>query len=228
MTQIQKILKRANNQGKANLSEYESKQVLADYGLPIVPEMLVKDWETVKDAVDQFGYPLVLKACSPEIIHKTEKKLIELDIREEEELKKAFKRIKEKIEAAGGDVLLQKMIKGERELVIGMLRDSQFGPCVMFGLGGIFTEILYDVTFRVAPVELKDVLEMFREIRGYKILDAVRGLETVNKEKLAECVIALGKIGLENPNIKEVDVNPIVVDKGQPVVVDALINLSNK
>jgi len=122
-------------------------------------------------------------------------------------------------------VLVQEMVKGQRELVIGLTRDPQFGPCVMFGLGGIFTEILKDISFRVAPLEKRDALEMMREIKGQKILEAVRGMPAADLDMLAELLINVGRIGLENEQIKEIDINPVIISGSKPVAVDALIIL---
>jgi len=122
-------------------------------------------------------------------------------------------------------VLVQEMVKGQRELVIGLTRDAQFGPCVMFGLGGIFTEILKDISFRVAPLEKRDALEMMQEIKGHKILGAVRGMEAADLDQLCEILIRVGQIGLDHEEIKEVDINPVILAKGKPVAVDALIVL---
>jgi acetyl-CoA synthetase (ADP-forming) len=120
-------------------------------------------------------------------------------------------------------VLVQEMLPGERELVIGLIRDPQFGPCVMFGLGGIYTEILKDVTFRVAPLEPRDAREMMDEIKSAKILGPFRGKEPVDRDVLEQALIAMGKIGLEHDEIKEIDVNPLIIHKGKPVAVDALV-----
>jgi acetyl-CoA synthetase (ADP-forming) len=117
------------------------------------------------------------------------------------------------------------MISGKRELMAGLTRDPQFGPCVLFGLGGIFTEILEDVTFRVAPLERRDALEMLQEIRAHKILTAFRGLEPVDRDALADILIRIGQIGLEEAKIKEIDVNPLIISHGKPVAVDALVVL---
>ncbi len=106
-----------------------------------------------------------------------------------------------------------------------MIRDPQFGPCVMFGLGGIFTEILRDVSFRVAPIEKRDALEMMKEIKAHKILDAIRGLDPVDLDVLSKALISLGQIGMENERVKEIDINPMIVRNGQPVAVDALVVL---
>ena len=110
----------------------------------------------------------------------------------------------------------------------GLTRDPQFGPCVMFGLGGIFTEVLRDAAFRVAPLEKRDALEMMQEIKAHKILEAVRGMAPVDKDMLAEILIAVGQIGVENEMIKEIDINPVIITDGKPVAVDALVVLEGK
>ena len=129
------------------------------------------------------------------------------------------------MEGSEGAVLVQEMVKGVRELVVGLTRDPQFGPCVMFGLGGIFTEILGDVSFRVAPLTRNDALEMMQEIRAHKILDAVRGMEAVDRDRLADMLINVGRIGLDNENVKEIDINPVVISGKKPMAVDALVVL---
>jgi len=220
-----KLIDEALSEGRSQLSEYESKQVLAAYGLPVTGECLVNTPEALIPAAEKIGYPLVLKACSADIAHKTEKGLIRVDVRNEEEAKTAFNEIVQRMNSDRGAVLVQQLIKGQRELVIGLTRDPQFGPCVMFGLGGIFTEILEDTVFRVAPLEKFDAMDMMREIKSRKILDAVRGLEAVDRELLAEMLITVGRIGIENENIKEIDINPVIISKGKPVAVDALVVL---
>ena len=120
---------------------------------------------------------------------------------------------------------MQEMIKGSRELVVGLTRDAQFGPCVMFGLGGIFTEMLEDISFRVAPLKKQDALEMMREIRAHKILGAIRGMTAADLEMLAEILIRVGQIGMENEAIKEIDINPVILSRGKPIAVDALVVL---
>jgi len=127
------------------------------------------------------------------------------------------------MKGAGNAVLVQEMIRCKRELAMGLTRDPQFGPCVMFGLGGIFTEILKDVSFRVAPLAKQDALAMMQEIRGRKILGAIRGMAAVDLDLLAEILATIGRIGLENDRIKEIDVNPLMISNGKPVAVDALV-----
>jgi acetyl-CoA synthetase (ADP-forming) len=220
-----KLIDDALKEGRSRLSEYESKLVLASYGLPVTDEQLAKTPEELIKAAAKIGYPLVIKASSADIAHKTEKGLIRVDVRNNEEAKTAFNEIVESMNGAGKAVLVQQMIRGQRELVIGLTRDPQFGPCVMFGLGGIFTEILEDTVFRVAPLEKFDALDMMQEIKAHKILDAVRGLEAVDRELLAEMLITVGRIGIENENIKEIDINPVIISHGKPVAVDALVIL---
>ena len=220
-----KIVDEAIKRGRTALSEYESKQLLAQYGIPVTQESLVGNRQGLLEMIEEFGYPIVLKGCSPDIAHKTEKCLIHVDIRNEDEALAAFKKIVAGMNGTENPVLVQEMVKGKRELVAGLTRDPQFGPCVMFGIGGIFTEILKDITFRVAPLEKYDALEMMQEIRGRKILDAIRGMETVDLDMLADILINIGKIGMENEKIKEIDINPLIILKGKPVAVDALVVL---
>ena len=220
-----KIIDTALNEGRSTLSEYESKQVLASYGIPVTPEELVINPEDLSQAIHKIGYPLVMKGCAAEIAHKTERGLIRLDVRNEDEAQTAFKEITAAMDGAEKAVLVQQMIKGQRELVVGLTRDPQFGPCVMFGLGGIFTEILEDTSFRVAPIEKRDALEMMKEIKAHKILEAIRGMEPVDKDMLADILIEIGRLGIENEAVKEIDINPLIISRGKPVAVDALVVL---
>jgi len=219
------ILDKARKEGRETLSEYESKIVLASYDIPVTREIMIQKSDDVISATHEIGYPVVMKGCSPEITHKTEKGLIHTDIRDDREALDAFNTIMAGMNGSHGSILVQEMIKGKRELVIGLIRDPQFGPCVMFGLGGIFTEILKDVSFRLAPLEKRDTLEMMDEIKAHKILDAVRGMDPVDKELLSEMLINVGKIGVENDAIKEIDINPVIISGSRPVAVDALIVL---
>ena len=218
---IQKVL----GEGRHVLSEYESKLLLAQYGIPVTREIVVEDETDLISAARDIGYPLVLKGCSSEISHKTETNIIQLDIRTDEEATTAFRQIKANMNGRPGGVLVQEMIRGQRELMAGLTRDPQFGPCVMFGLGGIFTEILKDVSFRLAPLKHVDALDMMQEIKGRKILEAVRGMEPVDADMLAQVLIKLGDIGVENDPIKEIDINPLIIRGGKPVAVDALVVL---
>ncbi len=225
MTVAREILEEALKRNQRALSEFDSKQLLSVYGIPVARGAITRDWNEIREAASSIGYPVVLKFCSPEITHKTEKRLIEIEIRDEKGLHEAYQRISKEVKDADKGFLVEEMIKGSRELVIGMTRDSQFGPCVMFGLGGIFTEVLNDVCFRVAPIEKRDALEMMQEIKANKILQPIRGMEAVDLDELSQSIISLGKIGLENESVEQIDVNPLIIKKGKPIAADALVIL---
>ncbi len=220
-----KIIENALRENRRSLSEYEAKLVLSFYNFPVVREILVEHREEMQKAAQQIGYPLVVKGCSHEVAHKTEEGLIRTDIRNDIEALEAFDEISKKLKGYQGAVLLQEMVQGRRELVMGLTRDYQFGPCVMFGLGGIFTEVLKDVSFRRAPLKESDAMEMMREIKGNKIIDALRGMEAADMKTLAGMLIEIGRIGLEYDRVREIDINPVIIHQSKPVVVDALIIL---
>lgn len=222
-----KIIEDALKRGAKALSENESKQLLAEYGIPVTQEKTAKTEEEAVRAAAEIGYPVVLKGSGEELTHKTELNLIELDIRDEKDLREGFNRLISNSKAKVEEVLVQQMVKGDRELVVGLTRDPQFGPCVMFGLGGIFTEILKDTAFRIAPLSRWDATDIMEDIRGKKILEAFRGKPPVDKELLADILIAVGNIGMENDQVSEIDINPLKLVDGKPIAVDALVVLEN-
>jgi acyl-CoA synthetase (NDP forming) len=225
MKSVETMITEALAAGQTSLSEYDSKRILVEYGIPTTEEFLIDEFTAAEQAAEQIGYPVVLKVCAAAARHKTEQKLIELGIGNALELKKAYDRLAPKARDLGGAILVQEMVRGPRELVAGLNRDAQFGPCVMFGLGGIFTEALGDVVFRVAPLNREDAREMTTEIKGAKILTGIRGLEPVQIDELSHCLQQLGQIALDHPAVREIDINPLIVRKGHPVAVDALIVL---
>jgi succinyl-CoA synthetase beta subunit len=219
------IIEAARARGERALSEHESKQVLADYGIPVTREVLIADRSEVLRAAAGVGYPLVMKACSADLPHKTEKGLIRLDLRDDEEALRAFDEIAAGMEDLPGGVLLAEMVPGRRELAAGLVRDADFGPCVMFGLGGIFTEVLDDVAFRKAPLNEADALALLQDIRGRRILEATRGMPAADRGELARLLIALSRIGLDHEAVEEMDLNPVILAGSRPIVADALIVL---
>ena len=223
--QALKIIETVQKEGRKTLSEYEAKQVLAAYDIPVTREILVDDRSALADALGEIGYPLVMKGCAAEIAHKTEKNLVRVDVRSETEAGVAFDEIVAGMNGSGGGVLVQEMISGRRELVIGLTRDPQFGACVMFGLGGIFTEVLKDISFRKAPFDRQDAIEMMNDIKGRKILDAVRGMPAADTDALAAMLISIGQLSLDIEAIAEIDLNPVILAGAKPVAVDALIVL---
>jgi acetyl-CoA synthetase (ADP-forming) len=214
--------------GQTALSEYQSKQLLSKYGIPVTKETLASDKDAALDAAKKLGFPVVLKACSPALTHKTERNLIALKLRDEQEVAQAYDDIMGRLDGEEIDgMLVQEMASGARELVVGLIRDEQFGPCAMLGLGGIFVEILKQVTFRIAPLEKRDALDMMDELPGKKIFDAFRGEDPVDRDALADILVAVGNIGLEHDAVKEIDINPLIICGSKPVAVDALIILGD-
>ncbi|MBP7737919.1 MAG: acetate--CoA ligase family protein [Spirochaetes bacterium] len=219
------IIKEAMRRGDRALNEYESKRILGSYSIPITGEKVARSLDEALSIARGIGYPVALKGSSRTITHKTERGLIELGIDGDDALRKAHQAIEERGQGHLDGVLVQRMINGDREFAAGLIRDPQFGPCVMFGLGGIYTEVLRDVSFRIAPLKTRDALDMMDEIRGGKLLDAFRGKAAVNREVMARILVSLGRIGLENDEIAEIDINPLLISEGMPVAVDALVIL---
>ena len=220
------LIQQALDRGAKNLSEYESKMVLSAYGIPVTQEKTIKTEAEAIAAAADMGYPIVLKGSGEAISHKTELDLISLNIRDEEGLIKSFQGFKNREDVVVEEFLIQQMVRGNRELMAGLKRDSQFGPCVMFGLGCVLAEVLDDVTIRVAPLTAFDAMDMMGDIRANKILDAFRGKPPVDKDALATLLMGLSRLGLENDAVSEVDINPIKLVDGKPVAVDALIVLN--
>ncbi|MDY6796393.1 MAG: acetate--CoA ligase family protein [Actinomycetota bacterium] len=222
------IIDEAVGRGQKALSEYQAKLLLAQCDIPVTREELVVGEDEAVETAEAMGFPVVLKACGPDISHKTERNLVQVGLDGPEEVREAYKVI---VENLGDDpydgILVQELIKGERELVVGLVRDPQFGPCVMFGLGGIFTEVLKDTSFRVAPIEKYDALQMMDEIKAKAILGPFRGKEPVDRDLLADILIAVGDIGMEYEQVREIDINPVIIDGPRPVAVDALVVLGN-
>ena len=207
-----------------SLSEFESGKILESYGIPVVATTLATTGQEAVEAAASTGYPVVLKGCRADLTHKSEAGAVKLNLTTSAEVASAFTAIEAAAAGALDGILVQPQIKGTRELVAGMIRDPQFGPCVMFGLGGIFTEVLDDVSFRIAPLRERDALAMVDSIRGSAILGPVRGTAAADRSALAGILITLGRIGLENDSIDAIDVNPLLLQEdGTPVAVDAAI-----
>ena len=220
-----RIIEDAILRGEKTLSEFDSKKVLEAYFIPVTREAIAKSLTDAKRLAQEIGYPVVLKGSSSTLTHKTELDMVELNIKNEKALEDAYQSIEKRGGTKIDGILVQQMIKGDREFVAGLIRDHQIGPCVMFGLGGVLTEALQDVTFRVAPLEIEDALEMMTEIKAKKLLDSFRGKPAVNKDILANVLKSLGRIGLEIPEITEIDINPLIIKDGIPIAVDALVVL---
>ena len=215
---------RTRQSGRKTLSEVESKTILKTYGIPVVDETVVRTQEECVLAAAKLGFPVVVKAVGGKLAHKTERGLVKTHLHSEEALRRAFAELRQ---AAGADweaAVVQPLISGRREFMAGVFRDSQFGPCLMFGLGGVLAEALDDVTFRIAPIDKTQALAMIDEIRAKKILSAFRGEEAVDVNQLADVLTGLSRLSAERPEIVEVDINPLIVSpNGRMAAVDALV-----
>jgi len=225
MNQSIDLVKEALARGRPALNEYDSKRFLSGFGVPVTREVLVPDAKTAAVEAARIGFPVTLKACGGTLFHKTDVGGVVLDLRSKDEVRKESHRLFG-IQGCEG-LLVQEMVMGNRELVCGLTRDPQFGPCVMFGLGGALTELLADVVFRVAPLTHWDAQQMIEEIRGSGIIEPFRGEPAAHKDVLAKTLMALGQIGLQCEGIVEIDINPMKIrTDGMPVSVDALITLA--
>ena len=211
-----------DEEGKKVLDEFEAKKWLKAMNLRVVKEVAARSPEEALKAAQKIGYPIVLKGIVEGQVHKTEAGLVSLNLRNVQQLKSAYRkmlclRIKPR------SFLIQPMLKGDLELIAGVVRDPQFGPAVMFGLGGVRAEVYKDVAFRLAPLNQKDVLCMVSDLEGQALLKGYRGSKPVNMESLANWLIKLGWLALKFEDIQEIDVNPLLVVDGEPVAVDATI-----
>jgi acyl-CoA synthetase (NDP forming) len=207
------------------LDEHDTKEILRHYRLPVVEEAIVHTEQQAVAVAGEMGYPVVLKGLVPGDMHKTESGMVILHIHTAQELEKGLGKIGIKL-GANGRILLQKQVHPDYELMAGFLRDREFGPCVMFGLGGTLAELDPDVVFALAPLPRNEAVELMAQIRGKRLLDGFRGMRPLDRERMADILVALAHMGAEYPFIEHIDVNPVVVHQGMPVIVDAGIVLA--
>ena len=215
---------------KAPLTEYDAKQLLAAYGIPTTKEFLCRDMEEVFDAADTLGFPVAVKGMASSIMHKTEAGVVALDIRNYEELRHAVKKVRSNIASLVSPeemqgFLVSEMVKGGFECIVGVKRDPVFGPVVAVGLGGIYVEVLGDVSLRHAPIKEDEALRMIRELKGYPFLSGARGRKPRDITALAKVVSRVSVLAEVEKNLAELDINPVfVMEEGKGVVAaDALV-----
>ncbi|MBW2332063.1 MAG: acetate--CoA ligase family protein [Deltaproteobacteria bacterium] len=227
---MKKLFKKVREAKRHNLLETESRDLLKEYHISLPEAELANNLDKAVEAGNRLGYPLAMKVVSPEIIHKSDAGGIKLGLNNQEDIKTAFNEIitnaekvvkKEKILGT----LISPMAKKGQECIIGMIRDAQFGPVIMFGLGGIFVEVLKDVSFRVAPLAAEDIDEMVEEIKGYKILTGIRGEKPKDIAAIKNILVRLSEIVIDNPEIKEIDLNPVIVHENGASIVDSRVIL---
>ncbi|MCF8033024.1 MAG: acetate--CoA ligase family protein [Desulfarculaceae bacterium] len=202
--------------------EQGSKQLLAAWDIPVVRELVAEDLAQAEQAAKDWGWPLVLKGLMPGEVHKTELGLVELGISGPDELAAAWDRL-QKVMQGRGKVLVQPQHKPEYELIVGFLRDPQFGPCVMLGMGGVLAELEADVAFEMAPLDQARALAMLDRLRGAGITKGFRKLPPLDREALAGLICRLGDLGASLPGITQIDINPVAVERGAPLALDASV-----
>ncbi|MEM2004104.1 MAG: acetate--CoA ligase family protein [Nitrososphaerota archaeon] len=225
-----KLISSALREGRNLLLEHEGKELLRSYGIPVAESSLSKNEEEAAELAESMGYPVVLKIVSQDIIHKSDVGGVVVGLNDREEVKKAYRTILENVKkkAPGSrisGILVQRMAPQGLEVIVGGIRDEEFGPVVMFGLGGIFVELMRDVTFRKAAITKFEALEMIREIRGYQVLRGFRGQPPVKEEAIAEILTKLSHLLLEQPKIREIDLNPVFAYPDSAIVADVRILL---
>lgn len=224
------IISRAKSEGRNVLTEIEAKELLKQAGVSVVDTKLVTSGEEAISISQQFGFPVVLKIVSPDVVHKSDAGGVKLDLKTSKQVGKAYddilKAIKKQYpEARIQGVAVQKMARPGVEVIIGVSKDAQFGPVIMFGLGGILVEILKDVSFRIVPLTQRDAREMIKEIKGYPLLEGYRGQEPVDVANLEELILKVSNFVEQNPEVEELDLNPVFAYSDGAVAVDARIIL---
>jgi acetyl coenzyme A synthetase (ADP forming)-like protein len=214
--QVRQVIDKVRAEGRATAGDTESKDILAAYGVPLPKSTLAKDADEAVAAAQAMGYPVVMKIASPDILHKTDIGGVKLNLNSESDVRDAFDLIYYRATRHMPDATIwgcqvQQMVKGGKEVIIGMNRDPQFGPLLMFGLGGVYVEALKDVTFRVAPIDRREAREMLSEIRAYKLLRGVRGEKPSDLEAIADTLVRVSQLATDFPEIVELDINPLLV-----------------
>ena len=223
----------ASSQGNGTPMVHQALEVCQSYGISVAEWATASSLEQAVEAANRLGYPLALKVLSPHISHKSDMGGIALGIEDEKDLKRAWREMLSQVQEKAPAVplegfLLQRMISGGREVILGGKRDPSFGPVVMFGLGGVYVEVFDDVAFRVAPLTRKDAEEMMAEVRGSRLLQGVRGEKPADMEAVADCLLRLSQLLQDFPAIAEVDINPLIVLEKGAKAVDARIVLKHE
>jgi acetate---CoA ligase (ADP-forming) len=230
---VDKLLDEELAAGRTQVVELGAMEVFRHYGFPLVPFKLARTADEAIAAAKEMGFPVVMKISGPKILHKTDVGGVKLNLKDEKMVREAYDGMIASVKSKMGadieiwGVLIQKMLAPGKETILGMTRDDRFGPLLMFGLGGIYTEALRDVTFRLAPIRENSARKMVTGIRSYRLLEGVRGEAPSDIGAIMECLLRLSQLVVEHPRIKEIDLNPLIVYPQGAVVADARIILSN-
>lgn len=224
------IFSQAEKEGRKALLETEAKTVCMEYGIPVTKFELAKNEADGVRFAESIGFPVVLKIVSPEVIHKSDVGGVVIGIKNAKEVTDAYEKIMENVKknvpkARIEGMLIQEMAPSGTEVIVGSVKDLQFGPAIMFGLGGIFVEVLKDVTFRIAPITEDEAMEMIGEVKAYPLLKGYRNTPPVDLEAITKILLDTSKLVMEHMEIKELDLNPIIVYEKGAKTVDARIIL---
>jgi acyl-CoA synthetase (NDP forming) len=221
---VKRILQKAKKE-KRDLLLPEAFEVLQVYGIPVAPYRVIHQKNDLKKGIKEVGSPAVLKVISPEISHKSDAGGVILNIDDLQKAGEAFEKIRKLNRQKSSGVLIQKMISGGKEVILGAKRDSSFGPVILFGLGGIYVEVLKETSLRVAPINQSEAEEMISELKTTAILKGVRGERPLDIEALVENLLRLSQLMIDFPEIEGIDINPVIVMEKGTVAVDARLLL---
>jgi acetyl-CoA synthetase (ADP-forming) len=230
LEKTQRAFSQAIKEGRKNLTETEAKAVCMDYGIPVTRSELAENEEEALKLAEKIGFPVVLKIVSPDIIHKSDVGGVIVNLKNAKEVGNAYKQILSNVKKHDANakivgMLVQEMAPASTEVIVGSIKDPQFGPALMFGLGGVFVEVLKDVTFRIAPVTEEEAHEMIEEVKAYPLLKGYRGSPPADINAIVKIILATSKLVMEHEEIKELDLNPIMVYEKGAKAVDARIIL---
>lgn len=224
------LIDKVKSEGRKALTEIEAKELLSQAGIDVTDTRLAVSKEEAASLSEQLGYPVVLKVVSPDVIHKSDAGGVKLSLDTAAQVGRAYDEIMKSVgkqypEADIRGISVQKMARPGVEVIIGMSTDPQFGPVIMFGLGGIMVEILKDVSFRIVPLAARDAREMIREIKGYPVLEGYRGQAAVDIANLEALILKVSAFIEQHPEVEELDLNPVFAYADGAVAVDARVML---
>jgi len=230
--QVRTLFAESEQDGQVEIGEYKAREIISAYGFGVPGSVIANNVADAEFIAEKIGFPVVMKIASPDILHKSDIGGVRVGIASREEVRQAFVEMKERAKRLLPDadiwgVSIQEMVHGGKEVILGMVRDPQFGPVVMFGLGGIYVEVLKDVSFRIAPLTVEDVGEMIHGIRSLPLLQGARGEKPIHIDPIVESLLRLSQLVTDFPEIFEIDINPLrVFPEGRaPIAVDARLTL---
>jgi len=230
LNETSRLLSQAFKEGRKSLLETEAKMVCIEYGIPVTKFELARSEEEATKFAKAVGFPIVLKIVSPDIIHKSDVGGVIVGLKNADDVRQGYNRILQNVKkhdpkARIVGVLVQEMAPASTEVIVGAIKDPQFGPAIMFGLGGVFVEVLKDVTFRVAPITQDDACEMIGEVKAYPLLKGYRNTPPVDIDAITKILLNTSRLVTDHMEIKELDLNPVIVYEKGAKTVDARIIL---